>query len=74
LNAGSGHNNGLVKFSLETLLHDLEMQKPQVAAAKTLTECRRGIFLIYERCIIKLIFFQGFQQRLVIIRCYRVDR
>jgi hypothetical protein len=63
----------LVEFPFQTLLNDLQMQKPQVSAAETLAQGRRRILLVNQGRVVELVFLEGLQERLVIVGRYGID-
>src|SRR5690606_40671917 len=60
-----------IEMTLEPLLHDLEMEQPQEAAAEAETECGRRLRLVLEARVVEAQLGQAVAQILVICR---VDR
>ena len=68
LNARHGHDESLIVLPLEPLLDDLQVKQPEKAAAETLAQGSRGVFLINEGRIVELVLFQGIGEGWIILR------
>ena len=73
LDARHGHDDGLVELPFQPLLNDLKVQKAQEPAAEALAQRSGRILLVRKGCVVQLIFLQRLQERLVVVRCDRID-
>ena len=71
--AGCGGDQVLVELALQTLLHDLHMQQPQKAAAKTKAQRLADFGLVMQRGVVELELFQRIAQRFVLAGFRRVE-
>ena len=65
--AGRSGNQILVKLALKALLHNFHVQQPQKAATETKAQCLRNFWLVVQRCVVELQFFERVAQRVVLV-------
>ena len=70
--AGRGGDQAYIKLPLQALLHDLQVQQAQEAAAKPESERCRALGLELERAVIELQLFQGIAQQVVLVGFDRI--
>src|SRR5688500_14818792 len=60
-------------LALQPFLHDVQMQKPEKAAAETETQRLRGLGLVAQGGVVQVEFFQGIAQGAVLVRVDRIE-
>src|SRR5215470_5585606 len=63
---GRGHDEGEIELALQALLHDLEMEHAEEAAAEAVAEGQRGLGLEVESGVVEAELLQGVAQALVV--------
>jgi hypothetical protein len=72
--ARRGEDDGLVVLALQALLHDLEVQEPQEAAAEAEAQGEGVVLLVDEGGVVELELLDGHLELVVIGGVHRVDR
>ena len=72
-NAGRGRDQIDIELALQPLLHDLQMQQAEEAAAETEPERHRIFRLETHRTVVQTKFFERVAQHAVLVRFHRIQ-